>query len=456
MCCIIYVYNLPAFYFGQTPRSVLRGVSDMKKKIAIFTTGWCAEILTQFVKGISEALSSDNADIFMFLCYPTFVDTQAILQGEMNIFNLPDLHDFDGAVIFGSGLDFKDRVDRIIERCNEAGIPVIIQGARRDGVSYVGSDNYQATKDMCAHLRNVHGAEKIIFFAGSRDSHDSELRLRAVRDHLKDIGCEDDLKEVYYTNWENAAVTRRVTEMCTSGGELPDVFICANDGLAMETCITLNKYGYDVPGDVLVTGYDHTDDSQVFYPSIASVDQCFVEMGAAAVKLWKELMSDAKKGCSEVIGCKFVPADSCGCKECSNSDGLRRQKGRESFSKRALNTYFDRRLDIIDTTILSCHTYQEFKKDLSALMTLNHTYEGESFHILLEPNFELSIHDPAIKLNTDRYSKKWRSSIPQRTQTVSVKRLSVHETLYPAITAKDRIICMCYCPCMRQTRHTAI
>ena len=406
MCCIIYVYNLPAFYFGQTPRSVLRGVSDMKKKIAIFTTGWCAEILTQFVKGISEALSSDNADIFIFLCYPTFVDTQAILQGEMNIFNLPDLHDFDGAVIFGSGLDFKDRVDSIIERCNEAGIPVIIQGARRDGVSYVGSDNYQATKDMCAHLRNVHGAEKIIFFAGSRDSHDSELRLGAVRDHLKDIGCEDDLKEVYYTNWENAAVTRRVTEMCTSGGELPDVFICANDGLAMETCITLNKYGYDVPGDVLVTGYDHTDDSQVFYPSIASVDQCFVEMGAAAVKLWKKLMSDAEKGCSEVIGCKFVPADSCGCKECSNSDGLRRQKGRETFSKRALNTYFDRRLDIIDTTILSCRTYQEFKKNLSALMTLNHTYEGESFHILLEPNFGLSIHDPAIKLNTDRYSKK--------------------------------------------------
>lgn len=391
---------------ADTPERIERCIGYEKKKIAIFTTGWCAEILTQFVKGISEALSSDNADIFIFLCYPTFVDTQAILQGEMNIFNLPDLHDFDGAVIFGSGLDFKDRVDRIIERCNEAGIPVIIQGARRDGVSYVGSDNYQATKDMCAHLRNVHGAEKIIFFAGSRDSHDSELRLRAVRDHLKDIGCEDDLKEVYYTNWENAAVTRRVTEMCTSGGELPDVFICANDGLAMETCITLNKYGYDVPGDVLVTGYDHTDDSQVFYPSIASVDQCFVEMGAAAVKLWKELMSDAKKGCSEVIGCKFVPADSCGCKECSNSDGLRRQKGRESFSKRALNTYFDRRLDIIDTTILSCHTYQEFKKDLSALMTLNHTYEGESFHILLEPNFELSIHDPAIKLNTDRYSKK--------------------------------------------------
>lgn len=388
------------------PQGVLRGVADMKKKIAIFTTGWCAEILTQFVKGISAALSSDKADIFLFLCYPTFVDTEAIRQGEMNIFNLPDMHDFDGAVIFGSGLDFKDRVDRIIERCDEAGIPVIMQGARRDGVSYVGSDNYQATKDMCAHLRNAHGVKNIIFFAGSRDSHDSELRLRAVRDHLKEIGCEDDLKEVYYTNWENAAATRRVTELCTSGEDLPDAIICANDGLAMESCITFNKYGYDVPGDILVTGFDHTDDSQVFYPSIASVDQCFVEMGAAAVKLWKELMSGAEKGCSKVIGCKFMPADSCGCSECSNSDGLRRQKGREAFSKRALNTYFNRRLDIIDNTILSCHTFQDFKKDLNALMTLNHTYEGESFHILLEPNFGLSIYDPAIKLNTDRYSRK--------------------------------------------------
>ena len=35
----------------------------------------------------------------------------------------------------------------------------------------------------------------------------------------------------------------------------------------------------------------------------------------------------------------------------------------------------------------------------------NHDYEGDSFHILLEPNFGLSIYDPDIKLNTEGYSR---------------------------------------------------
>ena len=160
----------------------------MKKKIAVFTTGWGAEILGQFLDGMKEELRRDNADVFLFLCYAAFADSPAKKQGEMNIYNLPDLRDFDGAMIFGSGLDYKDRIDDIIARSNEAGIPVIIQGSRREGISFVGSDNYQAVKDLCAHVVKDHGVKNITFFAGTKDSHDSELRLQAVRDYLKENG----------------------------------------------------------------------------------------------------------------------------------------------------------------------------------------------------------------------------------------------------------------------------
>ena len=84
-------------------------------------------------------------------------------------------------------------------------------------------------------MRNDHGAKTISFIAGTKDSHDSELRVKAVRDYLSENGCEDDLVDVFYTDWENAAVTRYINGLCSSGAKLPDVFICANDGLAMET-----------------------------------------------------------------------------------------------------------------------------------------------------------------------------------------------------------------------------
>ena len=104
----------------------------MKKKIAVFSTGWSGEIFSQFLQGMSEALKGEEADIMLFLNYATYVDTLAVRQGEMNIFNLPDMRDFDGAVLFGSGLDFKGTVDGIIARCDEAGVPIIIQGTRRE------------------------------------------------------------------------------------------------------------------------------------------------------------------------------------------------------------------------------------------------------------------------------------------------------------------------------------
>ena len=376
----------------------------MKKKIAVFTTGWCSEILSQFLSGMTGELHRDEADIFMFLCYATYTDSPAMSKGEMNIYNLPDLHDFDCTVIFGSGLDNREQIDHIIDRSNEAGIPVIIQGSRREGVSFVGSDNYQAVKDLCAHLVTEHSVKKITFFAGTKDSHDSELRLNAVRDYLKENGCEEYLTEVYYTNWENAAATRRVNEICKAG-DLPDVFICANDGLAMETCISLSNNGYEVPQDVLVTGFDYIDGGKVFDPSIATVDQCFDQMGAATVKLWKALSEGEKSGSGKMVPCRFIPGESCNCYEFRNSDKLRRRMGRETYVKRARTTYFERKLNLIDATILPCLTYLELKENLHNLLAGNHDYEGDSFHVLLEPNFGLSIYDSNIKLDSGGYSR---------------------------------------------------
>ncbi len=376
----------------------------MKKKIAVFTTGWCCEILAQFLAGMQNALTEEAVDLFLFTCYPVYVDTSANKKGELNIFKLPDLKSFDGTVIFGSGLDYKEEVDDIVSRSQAAGIPVIMQGARRDDVYYVGSDNYVATLQMCGHLCNEHGVKDIIFFAGTEDSLDSELRLKAVRDYLAKEGKEDSLKDAFYTHWENAAAARYIDEYCASGKELPGVFICANDGLAMQTCVALEANGYKVPDDVLVTGYDHIDDSRIFDPSIASVDQCFTQMGEACGQMWLKLLEGKECEESVVIPCEFVPADSCNCYGNGSSDKLRRRLGREAFAKRSETTYFNRKLGKIDSTVLSSVSFTEFCERLHKLISEDHMFEGSSYHMILEPNFGLSINDPTIKLGRSGYS----------------------------------------------------
>ena len=377
----------------------------MKKKIAIFTTGWGSEILSQFLRGMTDSLKNKQVDLFLFTCYPTYIDTAPVKKGELNIFTLPDLNDFDGVVIFCSGLGFNEEIDKLIERADKANVPVILQGAKRDGLSYIGSDNYDATKSMCEHLHKMHDVHSIVFLAGSKDSLDSELRLKAVMDYLDENGIKDQLLDVYYTKWENAAAARYITKYIEEKRSLPDVFICANDGLAMQTCTTLFENGYDVPRDVLVTGYDYIDDGQIFDPSIASVDQCFSKMGEACAKLWLDLTAGKTRSESFIIPCEFIPGESCNCYEYRDSNEVRRRFGREAFSKRSTTTYFNRKLSIIDSTVLSCLTFNEFMESLHKLLTLDHNFEGDSFHVLLEPNFGLSIYDNNIKLRKTGYSK---------------------------------------------------
>ncbi len=385
-------------------QNISKGSQTMKKRIAVFTSGWGSEILSQFLTGMLDALTDDYIDIFLFLSYPVYGDTPEVKNGELNIFSLPNLSDFDGAVIFGSGLNFREQISTLVKRCKFAGIPAMIQGAEHREAYYVGSDNYVATKDLCKHLMDVHGVRDIIFMAGTRDSLDSEMRLQAVKDFLAERGCSELLKEIIYTDWENAAVSRYVNSYCKEGKELPDAFICANDGLAMEACVTLSNNGYRVPDDIIVTGFDYLDDSQIFDPSIASVDQCFNAMGYACGQQWHKLSEGIPCDKSVVIPCKFIPGDSCGCCEARNSDKTRRRVGREAFNKRTMTHYFNRKLNLIDSTVLSCLTYQDFKDRLNKLFTEDHEYEGDSFHVLLDPNFGLSIYDNKIALSREGYS----------------------------------------------------
>ena len=86
------------------------------------------------------------------------------------------------------------------------------------------------------------------------------------------------------------------------------------------------------------------------------------------------------------------------------SDEARRHMGRNEFAKRSDATYFNLKLNAMDSTVLSSVSFDEFNKNLHDLLLRDHFIEGDSFHILLEPNFRLSLNDTSISLTREGYS----------------------------------------------------
>ena len=67
--------------------------------------------------------------------------------------------------------------------------------------------------------------------------------------------------------------------------KLPDVFICANDFIAIDTLTAFKKLGISVPKDVYLCGFDDSPESRVTTPSLTTIHIHSQIMGVSAVYL---------------------------------------------------------------------------------------------------------------------------------------------------------------------------
>lgn len=67
--------------------------------------------------------------------------------------------------------------------------------------------------------------------------------------------------------------------------KLPDVFLCANDFVAIDTLQVFKRMGISVPDDVLLCGFDDSPESKVITPSLTTVHIHSRIMGFSAVQL---------------------------------------------------------------------------------------------------------------------------------------------------------------------------
>lgn len=67
--------------------------------------------------------------------------------------------------------------------------------------------------------------------------------------------------------------------------KLPDVFICANDFVALDTLQVLKQLGISVPQDVYLCGFDDSPESRIVTPSLTTIHIHSQIMGFSAVHL---------------------------------------------------------------------------------------------------------------------------------------------------------------------------
>jgi LacI family transcriptional regulator len=210
-------------------------------------------------------------------------------------------------------------------------VPVVVLAgySAEDGPDFVGADNRSGSREITAHLIEVHGHTDLGFLAGPADSPDSGERFEGFCEALRQAGLpvpgEPAATGGFTEAGGRAAVAALLAGDLLAGdllagdllarGRTPRAIVCGNDEMAIGALIALRAKRLRVPADVAVTGFDDIAAAHHVRPGLTTVRQPMRELGEQSVRMLLERITDqAAPRRSVMLPTRTVIRRSCGCR----------------------------------------------------------------------------------------------------------------------------------------------
>lgn len=229
----------------------------------------------KFIERLSNMLVSRGHRLFVYSTNSDLFQRTSSDLAQKAVYELIPYEMVDVVAIMEEKINDKSVVEDIIRRAKTAGKPVITVGNAYEGCGNVQFAYEQGFEKVVKHVIVEHGVLDLHLIAGMPNNSYSDDRIAVFRRVLEENGGvfrEDMVSYGFF--WSGP--TKDAVEKMIREKRVPKGIICCNDIMAVTTCTTLKKFGYSVPGDVLVTGFDGIDEIQYSEPPITSC-QCRFE-----------------------------------------------------------------------------------------------------------------------------------------------------------------------------------
>ena len=293
---------------------------ERRKRIALFVALPEVVHVHRILKGITCQCERYGYDLCVFASstHPSFPRADYV-KGELNIFELANLEELDGAILDCSMLTDHGE-DPLLKHLRNRfaaypDMPVCALELPLEGTTFIGNDNEAALREMCRHAIEVHGRKKLCILTGQKDNAVAEQRLEILLDEIGKLGLSVLPEHIIYGNfWYNSG--DELAEQIVSGEiPQPEAVLCTSDCMAIGLIERLKKRGKKVPEDVLVLGFDASDEGAMNLTTLSSYEPADAKMGADAVDHIRSVIDPG----AEIIPMEqdtshlFHPGASCGC-----------------------------------------------------------------------------------------------------------------------------------------------
>ena len=355
----------------------------MRKKIAVFVNGYGLEALNSTLKGIKKSETFSDYDFFIFTSYASYDTPDNYNQGELNIYGLPKFKDYDGILVFTNALNSVETGIALVKQAVAACVPVISIGIDVEGCVCIDIDNFTGMREIVEHLIEAHDVKRAAFIAGYKDHPESIARLETVKKVFIEHGLKLQDSDIYYGNWGNVQTTEATKKIAADPCGLPDAIICANDIMALACSTELTHLGYNLPEDVIITGYDCISSGQTFYPVLTTVTSDYESIGYKCIKVFDSIFSGIEVPHKILMKSKIVIGESCRCHNGAGFDITRREYGRKTYAESLDRSNLESSERTLTNIITDSPDYDSLRANLMDYYANDRELVGDDFYIVM-------------------------------------------------------------------------
>lgn len=234
--------------------------------------------------------------------------------GRNAVYDLVHPENVDGVIGLSNSVGcFLDDAELVRFYGRYAPLPILSLCRELAGMPSIVVDNQAGTRELLDHLIVHHGRRRIAFVRGPLTNTDAELRFQAYRESLDRHGIPFDPDLVCLGDFDRTSGIDAVGTLLDGRRARPDAVVAANDYMALYAMAELIRRGIDVPGEMVVAGFDDIVDAGNAVPSLTTVRQPLAEMGRAAVRRMLAMLRGDPAPPLEILPSRPVIRRSCGC-----------------------------------------------------------------------------------------------------------------------------------------------
>lgn len=286
-----------------------------RKTIGVFISKLFRAFDDAFFLQLTKEAKKYNVDIFVFMTAGYYISKNEYDIQERNILKFAPLDQMDGIIAVPSTFERGEFRNSIYEMLRNVKCPVVIVREENEEFNCAYTDNQTSMRQIMKHLLEDHGLTKICFQNGQSSNNELDIRYDTYVDEMlkhgisvtEDMICSGDM-------WTTSG-DRAFDAFFSDKDNIPEAVVCANDYMAMGLTRILQDRGYQVPEDVIITGFDNISGWALDVPTLTTIQPDYEQMVIKAMELLiKGMKGESQNSPQKIpIGGTFIKGESCGC-----------------------------------------------------------------------------------------------------------------------------------------------